>query len=92
MTYGDGRAELIENTRWMRPRVRGVVCSIDTAWPPNEWPVIVTLPGSPPNWVMLRLTHWSAATMSSMPQLPDVPRVPSALSSRDAYAPMTPSR
>ena len=39
--------------------------------PPPDWPMMVTLSGSPPKLAMLSFTHWRAATQSSIPTLPE---------------------
>ena len=41
--------------------------SVLTAMEPALSPKMVTLPGSPPKFAILALTHWRAATMSMRP-------------------------
>ena len=55
---------------WKRPLAAGIAVSAQTFAPPPLWPMIVTLPGSPPKPTMLSRTHSSAATQSSIPTLP----------------------
>ena len=43
----------MQMARWKRPLVTGEAASMLTAMPPAEWPNIVTLEGSPPNWAIL---------------------------------------
>jgi len=43
-------------------RVSGEAMSALTDSDPADSPLMVTLPGSPPNAATLRVTHWSAAT------------------------------
>ena len=45
----------------------GEAISVLTAKEPALSPKMVTLSGSPPNFLILSLTHWSAATMSIRP-------------------------
>ena len=45
-----------------------------TPFEPADWPMSVTLAGSPPKAAMFRFTHCSAATWSRNPQLPLAPR------------------
>ena len=52
-------------------------CSNETDIEPADWPITVTLPGSPPNAAMPSCTHCSAAIWSRMPQLV-APAKPSA--------------
>jgi hypothetical protein len=64
-------APLSTTALWKRPFAAGMAASVHTFAPPPDWPMIVTLPGSPPKAAMLSRTHSRAATMSSMPALPD---------------------
>jgi hypothetical protein len=57
---------------WNSPLALGIASSVQTFAPPPDWPMIVTLPGSPPKAATLSRTHSSAATMSSMPTLPEL--------------------
>jgi hypothetical protein len=52
---------------WNSPCASGDAISVLTAKEPALSPKMVTLSGSPPKFLMLALTHWSAATMSSRP-------------------------
>ncbi len=53
--------------RWNRPREPGDTKWASTDRPPADWPAMVTLYGSPPNWLMLRWTQRSAACWSISP-------------------------
>jgi hypothetical protein len=65
---GDGNiAPLSPMTPANTPLASGEAISALAASEPADSPAIVTLPGSPPNAAMLRLTHESAATRSSRP-------------------------
>ena len=63
-------APLRTTALWKRPFAEGIAVRVHTLAPPPDCPMIVTLPGSPPNAAMLSRTHSRAATMSSMPTLP----------------------
>jgi hypothetical protein len=75
-------APLSTTALWKRPLAEGIAVSVHTFAPPPDWPMIVTLPGSPPKPAMLSRTHSSAATMSSIPTLPEAAY----------FAPPTPAR
>ena len=47
-----------------RPFDSGLVTWAATEPAPNDWPLITTLFGSPPNFAMLSWTHFSAAFWS----------------------------
>ena len=56
---------------WNRPSAAGVCISEVIFVPPPDWPISVTLSGSPPKPSMLSRIHSSAATMSALPTFPE---------------------
>ena len=56
--------------RWKRPRAGAKASSAQTLAAPADSPMMVTLPGSPPNAEMLSRIHFSASTWSSNPSFP----------------------
>jgi hypothetical protein len=54
-------------TRSNSPLASGEAINALAACEPADSPAMVTLSGLPPKAVILRLTHFSAATRSSMP-------------------------
>ena len=56
---------LSEMALWKRPAARGETIRALTFVEPADWPMIVTLPGSPPKFAMLFLTNLSDWTRSS---------------------------
>ena len=44
--------------RWNSPLAEGIASSVATLRPPPDWPKMVTVFGSPPNWAMLSRTHF----------------------------------
>ena len=57
-----------------------------------DWPMMVTLPGSPPKLAMLLCTHLKAATMSSVPALPESAKRASSVATEKSEKPNAPSR
>ena len=56
---------------WTRPFAEGIEITSHTFAPPPDWPMMVTLPGSPPKFAMLSWTHCRDATRSRTPTLPE---------------------
>ena len=55
---------------WNNPFAEGIASIVDVFAPPPDWPKIMTLDGSPPNFSMLSRTHSSEATRSIIPTTP----------------------
>ena len=69
------RPPLIGSRRWtsdgLALTTSGEVISAKTLTAPADWPISVTLPGSPPKFAMLPLTNFSALMMSRIAKLPE---------------------
>jgi hypothetical protein len=53
------RPPLSEIALWKRPAASGETINALTFVEPADWPMIVTLPGSPPKLAMLSLTNFN---------------------------------
>ncbi len=83
---------LSEIARLNRPLASGEPTRPASMQAPADWPKMVTLSGSPPNWAMLAFTHFRVAMASARAWLPEALCPDSAVSSGCDRKPSAPTR